>query len=118
MPKNGRELFSSPAGRSWLSAKDPVEPSLSVLYNDRAKSTAASSRRTGGRLGKELPGVGIHRQDMQEPHGIVTTHRSIPPASGAGREIPELGLSPMPLRSGSETSSGGRTLEHDLAVEL
>ena len=41
MPKNGRVLFSSPAGRSWLRAKEPVELSLSVVHNDRAKSTAA-----------------------------------------------------------------------------
>jgi len=41
MPKNGREQFLSPAGRSRLSSKDAVERSLSILHNDRARSTAA-----------------------------------------------------------------------------
>ncbi len=45
MPKNGREQFSWPAGRSWLSAKDPVELSFSVLYNDRARSTVFDEAR-------------------------------------------------------------------------
>jgi len=40
MPKNDRALFSWPAGLSWLSVKVPVERSLSVLHNDRARSTA------------------------------------------------------------------------------
>ncbi len=39
MPKNGREPFSWPADRSWLPAKDAVEHSLSILHNDRTRST-------------------------------------------------------------------------------
>ena len=44
MPKNGRELFSWPAGRSCLSAKGRVELSRSGLHNDRARSKAAAVR--------------------------------------------------------------------------
>ena len=44
MPKHDRELFAWPTGGSWLSAKDPVERSLSILQNDRARSTAYASR--------------------------------------------------------------------------
>jgi len=81
MSKNGRRQFSWPADRSWLSSKDAVERSLSILHNDRARSTVSFLRTTGavgyimydrsGYMGVVIMQPGRYASDQPTPEEAV-----------------------------------------------